>query len=82
MYFPVLSVRLPIVIGMFPIELFRSRYPVIPISFSRPAFLFSFPFPIQKCGCGNGLGFFQPFSTVCIPSRHGAAGQAPRPRVV
>ena len=58
MYIPVLSSRFPIVIVMFPIELFRSRYSVIPISFSRPTFPFPIPFPVQKCGCGNGLGIF------------------------
>jgi len=58
MYFPVLSFRFPIVFGRFPIELFRSRYSVIPISFSRRAFPFPIPFPVQKCGCGNGLEIF------------------------
>ena len=50
MYFPVLSYRFPIVIGMLPTDWFRSRYPVIPISFSRPIF----PFPTKKYNCGNG----------------------------
>ena len=58
MYFPVLSYRFPIVIGMLPTDWFRSRYPVIPISFSRPIFPFPFPFPTKKYSCGNGWGVF------------------------
>ena len=58
MYFPVLSYRFPIVIGMLPTDWFRSRYPVIPISFSRPIFPFLFPFPTKKYSCGNGWGVF------------------------
>ena len=54
--FPVLSYRFPIVIGMLPTDWFRSRYPVIPISFSRP--IFPFPFPTKKYSCGNGWGIF------------------------
>ena len=53
-YFPVLSYRFPIVIGMLPTDWFRSRYPVIPISFSRPTFPFPLPFPTKKYSCGNG----------------------------
>jgi len=58
MYFSVLSYRFPIVIGMLPTDWFRSRYPVIPISFSRPIFPFPFPFPTKKYSCGNGWGVF------------------------
>ena len=42
----VLCYRFPIVIDTFPIEVFRSRYPVISNSFSRPAFPFPLPFPV------------------------------------
>ena len=42
----VLCYRFPIVIDTFPIEVFRSRYPVISNSFSRPAFPFPPPFPV------------------------------------
>ena len=48
MYILVLSSQFPIVIVMFPIELFRSRYPVIPISFSRPTLPFPILFPVKK----------------------------------
>ena len=48
MYFPVLSYRFPIVIGMLPTDWFRSRYPVISISFSRPPFPSPHPFPAKK----------------------------------
>ena len=58
LYIPVLSSRFPIVIVMFPIELFRSRYSVIQILFSRSTFTFPIPFPVKKYGCGNGLGVF------------------------
>ena len=71
MYFPILSVRFPIVIDMFPIEQFRFRYLVIPISFSRPAFPFLFPFPVKKCGRENGLGVFP-----IVPDRFIPTGQS------
>ena len=48
----VLCYRFPIVIDMFPFEIFRSRYPVISNSFSRPAF--PFPFLAKKYRNGNG----------------------------
>ena len=51
---PVLCYRFPIVIETFPFEIFRSRYPVIPVSFSRPTFPFPFPFPAKKYRSGNG----------------------------
>jgi len=57
-YILVLSSRFPIVIVMFLIELFRSRYPVIPISFSRLTLPFPILFPVKKYSCGNGLGVF------------------------
>ena len=76
MYFPVLSVRFPIVIDMFPIEQFRFRYPVIPISFSRPAFPFPFPFPVKKYGRGNGLGVFP-----TVADRFHPTGQSKRLRL-
>ena len=50
----VLCYRFPIVIDTFPFEIFRSRYPVIPDSFSRPTFPFPFPFPAKKYRSGNG----------------------------
>ena len=40
---PVLSYRLPIVIDMFLTDMFRSRYLVISVLFSRPPFPFLFP---------------------------------------
>ena len=76
MYFPVLSYRFPIVIGMLPTDWFRSRYPVIPILFSRPIFPFPFPFPTKKIQLRERLRGFpdrsRPFPTVFIPnSMHG-----------
>jgi len=55
---PVLSYRFPIVIDMFPTDMFRSRYPVISVPFSRPLFPFPFPFPAKKNRNRNGLGVF------------------------
>ena len=46
--------RFPIVIVIFPIEMFRSRHSVISVSFSRPAFKFPLPFPATKYSSGNG----------------------------
>ena len=42
-HIPVLSYRFPIVIDMFPTDMFRSRRLVIPFPFSRPLFPFLFP---------------------------------------
>jgi len=58
MCFPDLSYRFPIVIDMFPTDMFRSRYPVISVPFSRPFFPFPFPFLAKKNRNRNGLGVF------------------------
>jgi hypothetical protein len=44
----VLRYQFPIVIEMFPIEIFRSRFPVISNSFSRPTIPVLFPFPAKE----------------------------------
>jgi hypothetical protein len=46
--------RLLTVIDIFSIEIFRSRYTVILISFSRPTFPFLLPFPTKKYRNVNG----------------------------
>ena len=58
--------RFPILIDMFPIVIFRSRYPVIPVSVFRPPFMFPFPFPTKKAG--TVLEFSRPFSSVHVAS--------------
>ena len=67
MCFPDLSYRFPIVIAVFPTDMFCSRYPVIPPSFSRPPI----PFPAKKKQKQEWLGCFpdrsRPFSTLHAP---------------
>ena len=75
-YFTVLSYRFPIVIGMLPTDWFRSRYPVIPISFPRPIFPFPFPFPTKKYSCGNGWGVFP-----TVPDRFHPYSQCNAPHI-
>jgi hypothetical protein len=64
---PNLSHRFPIVIDMFPINMFRSRYPIILISFSRLPFPFPLPFLAKNTGVGTVRGFSRPFPTVFNP---------------
>ena len=74
-YVPVLSYRFPIVIDMFPTDMFRSRYPVISVSFSRPLFRFRFRSRQKKTGSGLVWGFSRsfprPFSTLIRISKNG-----------
>ena len=58
-----LNYRFPTVTDMLPIEMYRFRNPVIPISFFRLAF--PFPFPHKKYGNGSGQ---RVFPTVFIPT--------------
>jgi hypothetical protein len=53
-----LCFRFPIVIVTFPIEIYRSRYPVISNSYSRPAVPVPFPFPLTKYRSRNGYDVF------------------------
>jgi hypothetical protein len=54
----ILSYRFPIVIDIFPTDMFRFQYPVISVPFSRPLFPFPFPFPAKKNRNSNGLDVF------------------------
>jgi hypothetical protein len=80
---PVLCYRLLIVIDTFPIAIFRSRYPVISNSFSRPAFPIPLPSRLKYTGTAMVGVFTRPLPTVYIPSqsnkwsRRGAVGMAP-----
>ena len=72
---PVLSYRFPIIINMFPTDMFCSRYPVISVPFSRPLFPFSFPFPAKKKQEQERFGCFpdrsRPFSTLRVKKTAG-----------
>jgi hypothetical protein len=62
--FPVWRYRFPIVIDMFPIEIFRSRYPVISNSFSRSTIPVPFPFSAKKTGSGIVRVFSRPLTSL------------------
>ena len=61
---PVLSYRFPIIIDMFPTDMFCSRYPVISVPFSRSRFCSR---QKKKTGTGTVWVFSRPFSTLIKP---------------